>query len=317
VPRIASAFVTRGHSVAVLTLADQVNEVALPYAFPVRRIVRSQAKWRRVPQTVRAIAALARKSDVILSTGLGIECMLAAWLTRTPHVLKIVGDLAWERGTSGGHVSDGIDEFQVRRYSWRIELHKRLRTHVARCADVVVTPSQYLRQIVTGWGVDPRRLHVVYNALESEPNCEIPAELPSFEGYTVVTVGRLVPWKGIDRLLRVLADLANARLIVVGDGPEGTYLRHLARQLHLDGRVFFAGEVSSNKVRGYLRASDIFVLNSTYEGLPHVVLEALQAGVPVIATDVGGTREVIEPGMNGLLVSPGDVIQSEVVRDEP
>jgi glycosyltransferase involved in cell wall biosynthesis len=149
-------------------------------------------------------------------------------------------------------------------------------------------------------------LHVIYNAVEPEPKTQFLPVLPPFSGYTVVTVGRLVPWKGIAQLLQVIAALPNVRLIIVGDGPEGLRLRHLAQELGLDARVLFLGEVPADQVDGYLRAGDVFVLNSSYEGLPHVVLEALRAGVPVIATDVGGTGEIIEPDVNGLLMPPGD-----------
>jgi glycosyltransferase involved in cell wall biosynthesis len=306
VPRIASALVARGHHVAVYTLADRPDEDAPAYAFPVRRIRRSRAKVRRVPETVRGIAALARDSDVIFANGLWVESALAAGLTHTPLVVKIVGDWAWERSVRSGRIDDTIDDFQNTRYGWQIELLKQLRARVVRSADAVITPSQYLQRIVTGWGGDPRRLHVIYNAVDPEPETPFLPVLPPFSGYTVVTVGRLVPWKGIDRLLHVIAALPGVRLIVVGDGPEGLRLRDLAQELGLDARVLFIGEVPAAQVDGYLRTGDVFVLNSIYEGLPHVVLEALRAGVPVIATDVGGTGEIIEPGVNGLLVPPGD-----------
>jgi glycosyltransferase involved in cell wall biosynthesis len=80
----------------------------------------------------------------------------------------------------------------------------------------------------------------------------------------------------------------------------------LADSLDLRNRVIFTGQVPKDKVSDYLRAADVFVLNSTYEGLPHIVLEAMQAGVPVIATGVGGTSELVKHGINGLLIRPND-----------
>jgi glycosyltransferase involved in cell wall biosynthesis len=141
-------------------------------------------------------------------------------------------------------------------------------------------------------------------------------QLPPFAGKTVVTVGRLVAWKGIDRLMRTVASLPAVRLIIVGDGPEMASLKRLAGDLELGERVIFTGQVSPKEVRQHLCASDFFVLNSTYEGLPHIVLEAMEAGIPVIATDVGGTGEIVQHEVNGLLIPPRDdeALRSSIVR---
>ncbi len=70
------------------------------------------------------------------------------------------------------------------------------------------------------------------------------------------------------------------------------------------GRILFTGNVPRERVAAYLKASDLFVLNSDYEGMPHVLLEAYAAGVPVVATSSGGTGELVEDGCNGLLIPP-------------
>jgi len=106
-------------------------------------------------------------------------------------------------------------------------------------------------------------------------------------------------------LTDAIAGIGGARLVVVGDGPLRAELEARARTAGVADRVLFTGGVSGGQVRAILRQADAFVLNSTYEGLPHVVLEAMAEGVPVVATDAGGTGEVVQDGVTGLLVPPG------------
>jgi glycosyltransferase involved in cell wall biosynthesis len=104
-------------------------------------------------------------------------------------------------------------------------------------------------------------------------------------------------------LIEALAEIDGAGLVVVGDGPERSRLEDLVRATRLTDRIYFAGQRSKEETLGLMTACDVFVLNSTYEGFPHVVLEAMCAGLPVVATAVGGTPELVRDGENGLLIS--------------
>jgi glycosyltransferase involved in cell wall biosynthesis len=117
-----------------------------------------------------------------------------------------------------------------------------------------------------------------------------------------VTVGRLVPWKQVDQIIQAIAQCDGVGLVIVGDGPEHRRLEELVHAWDLADRVYFAGRRSKAETFSLMAACDLFVLNSTYEGLPHVVLEALSLGLPVVATAVGGTPEVVRNGENGLLI---------------
>jgi N-acetyl-alpha-D-glucosaminyl L-malate synthase BshA len=131
--------------------------------------------------------------------------------------------------------------------------------------------------------------------------------LPS--GPLVTCVARLTPQKAHDILLRawpmVLSRYPDAHLVLVGSGPEETRLRRLADSLGITGRVYFAGE--QREVAPYLAASDVFVLPSRAEGLGLALMEAMSAGLPCVASRVGGIPDLIEDGQNGLLVEPEDV----------
>ncbi|MGI0152007.1 MAG: glycosyltransferase family 4 protein, partial [Thermoplasmata archaeon] len=119
--------------------------------------------------------------------------------------------------------------------------------------------------------------------------------------------GRLVPHKGVDTLLRALARLpADVALLVVGRGPDLPELSELARRLGLSGRVRFCPRVSDEELPAFLKAADLFVFPSVnrLEGFGLAVAEALATGLPVVVADIPGVREIIEPGVEGLLAEP-------------
>ena len=125
----------------------------------------------------------------------------------------------------------------------------------------------------------------------------------------VVTVGRLVPWKGIggliDAMVQVRETLPSASLTVAGDGPERANLEAYAAA-RLRNTFTFTGAITHEDVLAILAEADVLVLNSSYEGLSHLLIEAQMIGTPTIATAVGGNGEVLTDGEDGLLIPPGD-----------
>jgi L-malate glycosyltransferase len=120
-------------------------------------------------------------------------------------------------------------------------------------------------------------------------------------------VGRIVPVKGHGVLLRAVArlrELDGIQVYVFGEGPGEAKCRELAATLGIESRVHFLG--FKPDVHRYLAALDVLAMPSIHEGLPYVLLEALYSGVTVVCSAVGGLKEVITDGLNGLLVAPGD-----------
>jgi glycosyltransferase involved in cell wall biosynthesis len=298
VPRIATALAPRHDILGVVTLSD-VPTFDDDYPFRVFRIPRPMNKLARFVRVVTTIRRLARKAHTVYLNGLVFEGIVACkLLSRRRVVVKVVGDLIWEKQQLWERSEMTIDDFQTARHPLKWRLLRALQSWYTRRADMVITPSNYLARIVAGWGVPSRRIQVVYNAAELEPRAPFEGE-PQFD---LVTVARLVPWKGLEALI----DLSKKRgwtLKIVGDGPSREELH--ARAANAPS-VHFAGRVAADKVMDEIRTARVFVLNSTYEGLPHVVLEAQAASVPVVATDVGGTGEAIRDGETGVLVPRGD-----------
>jgi len=304
VPKISEEIAKHGHIVTTITLSD-VPSYTDSYNFDVVRIPRKSFKPIRFLKTILAIVRYGKQADLLFVNGLALEATIANYLLKRPVVHKVVGDFAWERASNKDWMNDNLEEFQRKRYSFKIEALKKLRNFWVRKSNLIIVPSLYMRTILKGWGIDERKIDVINNSLD-ELSYDKTMEFPQFNGFTVITIGRLIPLKRIDNLIRAIAELPDCRLIIVGDGPEEQNLKNIARELGINSRVIFTGQVSRKKALSYLKSADLFVQTSIHETFPHVILEAMQIGVPVIATKVGGIAEIVEDSVTGLLVEPNN-----------
>lgn len=191
---------------------------------------------------------------------------------------------------------------------WRYRLDRL----TAPLADRVVCVSQPVADFaVRNVGLPAHKIAVIPNGLDLQAFEGLPTRqearaalgLPAGQPLVGV-VARLTPVKRLDVLLQALAALPEAGAVLVGDGPQRAQLEALSRELGLADRVHLAGH--QDDVRPWLAALDVFALSSDWEGLPNAVLEAMAAGLPVVATAVGGTPEVVVNGATGLLVPPNN-----------
>jgi glycosyltransferase involved in cell wall biosynthesis len=199
---------------------------------------------------------------------------------------------------------------RVRLYEWLDRRHLRLMDHV-----VAVSEGQAER--VRKWcGVPAERVSVIRNSArlaafaDSAPARDRLLDFfprDSRVSRVVVAAGRLSPEKGfavlIDAAASVLASDTGAGVVIFGEGVLRPELEQLVRARGLDGRVVLPG--FRDDLDSLLAAADVVTLPSFTEGLPNVALEASAAGIPVVATAVGGTPEVIADGETGFLVPPG------------
>lgn len=301
------ALQARGHQITALTFGDSsVNG----YPYPLTRIPRNNYLLRQFNYH-QAAARLWAAHELAYIHTLGLP------LPRSikPRIAKIVGDVAWERAVNKGWVAatTDVDTFQSKRYAPQVEIDKARRAREARELDHIIVPSEYLKRMVLGWGVDPARVSVIYNAMEGTApiervsQAEARARLNLPDAPTLFTAARLTAWKGIDHTLYALASLPEIRFIIAGDGPMRADLEALSARLGLFGRVTFLDRIPREQLPLYFQAADYKVLYSGYEGLSHVLLESLMAGTPIIASNKGGNPEVVRHDVNGLLVPYIDV----------
>ncbi|MBD2778373.1 glycosyltransferase family 4 protein [Iningainema tapete] len=191
-----------------------------------------------------------------------------------------------------------------RPYQWRLdEKIKRALficciSHYARSQGMIFAPQDKWNQMhIIHCGIDPALFDVVsHNQF----------------GKRLLFVGRLAAAKGLPILLESLAILTQKHpdilLTVVGDGPDREKLEQMTTDLGLSNNVKYVGYKSQAEVRDYFQQTDIFVMSSFAEGIPVVLMEAMAAGVPVVATQIAGVSELVENGVNGYLVPPGDIV---------
>ncbi len=186
------------------------------------------------------------------------------------------------------------------------------------CRRLIVV-STLLRDEIADWfGVPRRRVTVIANAanttrFQPQPGFDpqpLKQALLGGDYRMVVNVARLVPQKGQQFLLAAAALIAtthaDVRFVIVGGGPGGDEVRALATKLGIADRLIITG--IRNDIPNILAASDVFVLSSLAEGMPISLLEAMTAGCPAVATNVGGVGQLLEDGVTGLLVPPADPI---------
>ncbi|MBI1173627.1 glycosyltransferase [bacterium] len=188
-------------------------------------------------------------------------------------------------------------------YRWRLDV-KIARAAFVACISHYCRSQAMLFSNEAQWG----KLKIIHCGVT--PAAYGTRARPAFSGH-VAFVGRLAPVKGVPLLLEAFATLRarhpEARLTVAGDGEARSRLEARAKALGLEGAVHFAGYLDEPAVARLLDEADMLVLPSFAEGLPVVLMEALASRIPVIATQVAGVPELVQDGISGFIVPPGDV----------
>ena len=281
---------------------------------------------RHLPKVVRhfvylfKILKLSERADIIYAQdpiSVGLPALWAARLLRKRFFLRLGGDYAWEQGVARFGVKDSLDEF-VKNYDecpFSVRMLKKIQTYVAQHAEKVIVPSAYLANIVQFWEgkKGKMRIQVVYNAFSSPSIPETKEELRrklNLKSIVILSTGRFVSWKGFDMLIEIMPRLREcipgATLLIGGEGPEGSHLETLIQKYGVSSYVKLLGGLSKSELAEYIKASDIFALNTGYEGLSHQLLEVMALRIPIVTTDVGGNRELIENGISGVLLKHND-----------
>lgn len=242
-------------------------------------------------------AAHAAQVDVLHSHGYKgniLFGLLPRWLRRLPLVSTLHG---W---TSVGGFS-------------RLLLYEWIECVSLRCVDRVIMVNENMRNHPRLARLAAAKLDVIENGISIDVSESVSSSRPQLENYTrsrftYGAIGRLSPEKGFDILLEAFAGLVSAgndvQLVILGEGEQRTFLETLVKDLGLEKRVLLPGFVPA--ARNYLSLFDVFVMSSLTEGLPMVLLEAMAAEIPIVATRVGGIPQVLGEGCGGDLVEAGN-----------
>jgi len=307
VPKISELLAEKSHEVKVLCLSNEEHDDKNSYT--VIRIIRSLPKIIRWPKTIYNMIKHGHDADLWFINGLPMEAYIAhkfisIFLRRKVKTIrKIVGDWAWERGRNLKLTEDSFDEFQINKHSLHLEIAKISRGWTAQKVDMVIVPSEHLKKVVKNWGVSENKISVIYNGTKIIKKTN---SSPS-NNRQLISVGRLAPWKNIDVIIESIEKLNRSHsnkytLTLVGDGPIRQELEYIIAEKGLEDYIVITGQVSNNEVARYLEEADVYIQASGYEGLPHVVLEAMNHHLSVISTPIGGTNEVLRDGKYGWIL---------------
>jgi len=265
----------------------------------------SDSFFKKVKQLIDFMKVVRReKPQVIVSvlTHNNIMALLAGTLFRMPVIVCEHITLGEALKTRGGKRILGLPVAPLVKILYRI-------------ADKIIAVSEGIRDnLVEEFSVSAEKIEIIHNPMDLKLITELMDMSPKhrfFEGRApiVMAAGRLVAQKRFDILIEafgmVLSEM-DARLIILGDGPEKGSLEKLAKDRGITDKVSFAGFQLNPYI--FLSKATVFVLSSGYEGLPMVLLEAMACGAPVISSDCrSGPNEILDGGRCGLLVPVGDV----------
>jgi glycosyltransferase involved in cell wall biosynthesis len=324
---LAEGLIARGFEVTVLTRrsSPELAREERVGAILVRRIGQpgpgQGRKWGLVTTGLRALLDRRHPWDLLFVSGfrmLGIPAGLVGRRLGRPVILK--ADCEGEM--SGAYFAPGLARHGVRLAAWPVRAFLALRNRALRDAAAYVAISASIAAELETAGIPRDRVHTIANAVDTarfrpadRPEREalrrqlgLPEEAP-----VVVYTGRLVRYKGLPLLVQTWPAIVRrhpqALLLLIGTGgldihacePE---LRAAAQSLGIERSVRFTGSVGN--VPDYLRAADAFAFPTENDAFPSSVVEAMAAGLPVVATPVGAIAEMIEDGESGLLVEPRD-----------
>ena len=301
----------KGHKIRIVAFCDEKPDAKGLEVMPVRIRYPVVGTLFRQIKLFSAIVSAARGMDLIYLQDpmvVGVASLLAGKLTRKPLVLKFVGDSVWEKEYSFRRTDECLDDFlQSPPKNPLLRLRISLLKFVFGRMNRIIVPSFYLRDVLMKhYGVKPDKVAVVYNSVDCKAIGAVKRRRREENGTQVITVGRIVRHKRMGGIINALQELTkefpDINLNVVGDGPEKQVLQRLVEKLGMNQRVRFYGNIHHGETMELLKTADVFVLNSIYEGLPHTVIEAMACSVPVVATGIRGTDEVVNDGKTGLLV---------------
>jgi glycosyltransferase involved in cell wall biosynthesis len=300
VPKIANHLINMDNKVKIICLADEEN-LLLEDELDVLRIKRSTYLPIRWFKTISLIIKYGRKSDILFVNGLGVEAAIANLYLRKKIVRKIVGDPVWERFYNKKRTSETFDDFQNLKHNLNVRIQKLIRNWSIRSSEVVITPSDHLKEFTNRTNPKTEVLKI-NNGVEIS---EFKRSKTPLHEFNILINSRLVVQKNIHFVIEAMGSIKNldVNLKIIGEGGEFERLEDLITNLNIQNRVKMIGKVENNLISEYLKTSNLFIQASDYEGLPHSILEAINYEVPILSTEVGGCKDLLDNGDRGFIIS--------------
>ena len=300
VPKIAKHLINMDNKVKIICLADEEN-LLLEDELDVLRIRRSTYLPIRWFKTISLIIKHGRKSDILFVNGLGVEAAIANLYLRKKIIRKIVGDPVWERFYNKKRTSETFDDFQNLKHNLNVRIQKLIRNWSISSSEVVITPSDHLKEFINRTNPKTEVLKI-NNGIEIT---EFKRSKTPLREFNILINSRLVVQKNIHLVIEAMGSIKNLdiNLKIIGEGGEFERLENIITDLKIQNRVKMIGKVENNLISEFLKTSNLFIQASDYEGLPHSILEAINYEVPILSTEVGGCKDLLDNGDRGFIIS--------------
>lgn len=297
----------------LLTLSDQKKLIMIENKrnLKIIRIKRKLNIFIRGFLIIIYLIKYARNCDVLYANGLYFETNLFSIIFHKKYIAKIVGDYHWERFKRKNLFSKSIEDFNRSKNIFIIFIKIIRKLTFSNCIKIIV-PSNYLKKVVYSWNLRVKKIEIIYNSIDiKEFNYVKPKSLLKKINFQkgdkiICTISRLAKHKNITDLLDVINYKSNIKHIIIGEGPVRKEIENKIKKLNLKNNVFLLGSLNKSKTYSCLKISNFFILYSSYEGFAHVILEAMYFNNIVIATNVGGNKEIIKNNENGYLINFND-----------
>lgn len=261
---------------------------------------------RKFPKVIRHIIFFFKvldassKCDLIYTldpVSVGYPCALVSKITQKRLILRVPGDYAWEQSVQRFGVEDNLDEFLLKTYSKKVEKFRKVQKYTADVSDIIIVPSEYLKSVVMKWGIEESKIKVIYNSVDVED-----VKVRKSEDIVFLSAGRLVPWKGFATLIDIFHEIGkqypNVKLRIAGSGPQHDVLQS---KIGDSSNIVLVGQLEKEKLYREIKSASYFILNTSYEGLSHQLIEAMKLETPILTSNVGGNPELIENMHSGIL----------------
>lgn len=328
VPLLSKYLADTGFNVQVLTegFRDHHQIAAIDENFTVHRIGCFDGYTSHsIAQSIRSIISIGKfgiklshnsNFDIVHSHDPNISAisgLIIKFQAGIPGVVKYSGDLVWEFLSLRNKLEKMTFEEMMRDSRVSVGFLRLLEKKIIDGYEKVIVQTMYQRKVLQKFlGIKQRKIVVIPNSVTiHELDKTLFLKIRGLYGDKVIlsTACRLVPWKGLNYLIEALRYLPNEFvLLIFGEGPDKINLEKLSKELKVQERVRFCGKIPHKKIQSVIKATDVFILPSLYEPAGVALLDAFAAGVPVIASRVGGIPEIIHHGKNGLLAKPGDAM---------
>lgn len=307
--KMANRMSKDGFDIAVITYSDNMQKEK--YGLNVFRI-----SWTFFIFTYLKfffkILIVGRKYDVIFLQGTfleGIPTVFANFFLKKKLIIRIGGIYSWETSIKHKWTFDNTDDFLKNKQKFIPEIFKKIDCFIISKCDKVIANSYYIKKLLLLNKVKKSKIEVIYNPVELAPFENISQqrykEEKRFSNKKILLyVGRLVPWKNLDRLINFSKKLDNEFVVAfAGEGPEKEALMNLAKINNLEEKIIFLGKLGKSELNKLYQVADAVILISSFEGLSHVLIEAMRFNLPIIASGIEPNKEVLEGYNNCQLIN--------------